>query len=145
MAQIETSILIHRSRQDVFDFVLDLEHAIGIDPDIESIEKTSPGPAGTGTEFSVRQKVPPFGRISNGVSRFTAVDPPRTIAIEAELGPIRPTGRFAFEDVDGSTRVTVAIDPNAAGLFRLLSPLIARKARHVWEQRLVRMKRILES
>jgi len=145
MAQIETSIVIDRSRQDVFGFLLDLEHATGIDPDIESIEKTSTGPTGAGTEFSVRQKVPPFGRVSDGVSRFTVVDQPRTIEIEADLGPIRPTGRFEFEDHDGGTLVTVAIDPNATGFFRLLSPLIARKARRLWEKRLVRMKRILES
>ena len=145
MAQIETSIVIDRPGQDVFDFLLDLEHATGIDPDIESIEKTTTGPTGAGTEFSVRQKVPPFGRVSNGVSRFTMVDRPRTIVIEADLGPIRPTGRFGFEARDGGTLVTVAIDPNATGFFRLLSPLIARKARRLWEKRLVRMKRILES
>lgn len=145
MGQIQTSIVIQRPRQVVFDFLLDLEHAIGIDPDIQSIEKTSDGPTGTGTEFAVRQRVPPFGRMSDGISKFTAVDPPETIIIEAELGPIRPTGRFEFKDADGGTLVSVSVDPNAVGIFRALSPLIARRARRLWEKRLRRMKRILES
>jgi len=144
MAQIETAVVIRRPRRDVFDFLLDLEHATGIDPGIVSVAKRSEGPTTAGTEFEVRQRVPPFGRITKGTSRFTTVDAPSTIAIQAELGPIRPTGRFEFKDVSDGTLVTVAINPNARGVYRILSPLIARRARRLWEARLQRMKMILE-
>jgi carbon monoxide dehydrogenase subunit G len=145
MGQIETSILVRRPRQVVFDFLFDFEHTGGIDPGIQQIEKKSVGPTGVGTEFAVRQRVPPFGRIADGISRFTAVDSPTTIVIEAELGSMRPIGRFELKDVDGGTLLDVAVDPNPVGVFRILTPLIARKARRLWEARLRRMKRILES
>jgi len=145
MKQIQASVVIQRPRQVVFDFLLDLEHAIGIDPDIESVEKRTDGPTGPGTEFAVRQRVPPFGHMSDGVSKFIAVDAPRTLVIAAELGPIRPTARFEFKEADGGTLVSVAVDPNAVGIYRVLSPLIARRARRLWQERLSRLKSILES
>jgi len=144
MAKIESTVTIARPVEDVFRFVLALEeNAPKIDPGVESVVKTSHGPTGAGTTFRFRQKM--LGRRRETTTRFISVEPNREIEFEARLGPIEPKAVLTFEQTDGGTRVTFRGEPNPVGPFKLLSPLFTRKGQQIWDQRLARLKTVLEA
>ena len=71
---------------------------------VESVEKTTDGPAGTGTKYRLRQRV--MGKVRDQEMWITAVDPNRRIDMEASFGPVRPKFNLTFEPSGSGTRVT---------------------------------------
>jgi uncharacterized protein YndB with AHSA1/START domain len=141
---VESEVTIARPVEEVFAYVLDLEaNGSTWAPDLASVEKTSEGPVGAGTTFKQVQTV--MGRRRETSLRFTAVEPNQKIEAAAELGPIAPTMTLTFEQVGDQTRVAARGDANPKGLFKLLSPLIGRQGRRMWEARLSGLKNALES
>ncbi len=128
----------------MFAYVLDLEaNGPTWAPDLESVVKTSEGPVGSGTTFEQVQTV--MGRRRDTSLRFTTVETNQRIEAEAELGPVAPRMSVVFETVGDGTRVTATGSANPKGAFKLLSPLMARQGRRVWEARLAGLKKALES
>jgi hypothetical protein len=58
---------------------------------------------------------------------------------------MRPKCDLTFERSDGGTRVTFRGDSNPSGPLKWLSPLANRKGQQVWQERLARIKTMLES
>src|SRR2546428_12273252 len=144
MAKMESTVTIGRPVEEVFAFFLALdENAAKVDPGAQSVVKTPDGPPGAGTTFRFRQKN--LGKVRETTTRFTAVEPNRTIAFEAEIGPMRPKCDLTFEQMEGGTRVTFRGDSIPVGPLKLLSPLLNRKGQQVWSQRLARIKTVLEA
>lgn len=56
MARISGEIVIDRSVEDVFDFVSDECNEPRYNPQMLSVEKLSPGPIGSGTQFRAQMK-----------------------------------------------------------------------------------------
>lgn len=141
---VESEVTIARPVEEVFAYVLDLEaNGPTWAPDLASVEKTSEGPVGAGTTFKQVQTV--MGRRRETSLRFTAVEPNQRIDAAAELGPIAPTMALMFEQVGDQTRVSARGDANPKGPFKLLSPMIGRQGRRMWEARLSGLKNALES
>lgn len=146
MAKMKSTVVIARPVEEVFGFFLAIdESAARTDPGVEvgSVIKTPDGPPGPGTTFRFRQQS--LGKVRETVTRFTAVEPNRKIEFEAEIGPMRPKCDLAFEQSDGGTRVTFAGDSIPSGPLKWLSPLANRKGQQVWQERLGRIKTVLES
>jgi len=142
---MESTVIIERPVEEVFEFVVDLSNIPSTDPSVQSVEKTSEGPIDAGSTFRMRQKAPPLGKVREASVRYTAVEPNRKIEFEAMVGPISPTASLTFEQANGGTRVTFRGEPNPVGPFRLLSPLIERQGQRMWDKRLARLKSTLES
>lgn len=77
--------------------------------------------------------------------RFTGVVPNEEIRFEAEVGPMRPKGLFAFDQTERGTRVTFRGDPNPVGVFKVATPIFVLIGRRVWRERLARAKVALEA
>lgn len=89
MAKMESTVVIARPVEEVFNFFLNLEiSAPKTDPSVGTVIKTPDGPAGPGTTFRFRQQN--LGKVRETTTRFTAIEPNRRIAFEAEIGPMRP-------------------------------------------------------
>src|SRR5215217_1949101 len=142
---MESTVIVERPVEEVFGFVLDLTNVPSMDPSVQSVEKTSEGPIEAGTTFRMRQKAPPMGKVREASVRYTAVEPNRNIEFEAMVGPIAPTASLTFEQADGATRVTFRGEPNPVGPLKIISPLISRQGQRMWDKRLARLKRTLES
>jgi carbon monoxide dehydrogenase subunit G len=140
---IESTVFIARPLEEVFAFVLDLEKSAATDPNLVSVVKTSEGPIGVGTTFVLRQNIQ--GRLRESVTRLSGIEPNRRIDFDADLGPISPHMSFAFERVEGGTRVTVQGGGTPRGLFKLLSRRIQRMGQHAWDERLRHIKVALEA
>lgn len=144
MAKMESTVVIARPVEEVFNFFLNLEiSAPKTDPSVGTVIKTPDGPAGPGTTFRFRQQN--LGKVRETTTRFTAIEPNRRIAFEAEIGPMRPQCDLTFEQTDAGTSVTFRGDSIPHGPLRLLSPLANIKGEQVWGQRLARIKTVLES
>jgi len=144
MRRIDSTITIARPVQDVFGYFLDLDrYAHETDPRVESVTKEPAGPTGPGTTFRFRQKA--FGKARQTSTRFTALEPNRRIAFEGKVGPLRPKGVFTFAEIRGGTTLNVRIDDTRpVGPFQPLAPLFARIGQNVWDDRLRRIRALLE-
>jgi uncharacterized protein YndB with AHSA1/START domain len=144
MATIETTVTIARPREEVFGYFLALDENVPkTNPDVEYVVKTPEGPTVVGTTLRSRGKS--LGRVRETTMRFTGIVPNESIQFEAEVGPMRPSCVFTFDQTDGGTRVTFRGDPNPVGAFRLLSPVFGRMGKKVWSERLARAKAVLEA
>ena len=144
MTKMQSAVTIRRPVDEVFGFFLALdENAPRTDPGVESVVKTPDGPTRAGTTFRFRQET--LGKTRETTTRFTSVEPDRKIGFDAEIGPMRPSCTLTFEQTDAGTRVTFQGDSNPVGPFKLLSPVFNRKGQQVWDQRLARVKAVLEA
>ena len=144
MATIQSFITIERPREEVFGYFLHLDENVPrTNPDVEFVVATAGDESGAGTTFRARSRA--LGRVRDTTMRFTDVVPNREIRFEAEVGPIRPTGRFTFDSTEGGTRVTFRGEPNPVGVFKLATPIFLLIGRRVWRERLARAKAALEA
>jgi carbon monoxide dehydrogenase subunit G len=142
---MDSTVLIERPVEEVFGFVADLTNVASMDPSVKSVQKTSQGPIGAGSTFRIRQKAPHLGKVRDASVRYTAVKPNRKIEFKAKVGPNSPTARLTFKRVDGRTRVRFRAESNLGGPLKVLSALSTRQGQHMWDKRLTRLKRTLES
>lgn len=139
MARIETSVVIDRPKDDVFEYLTDLRNAkewstevVDVSYDGELVQ----GSTGADTRKMGRKEiVMPW--------RVTSFEPPRQMVIEYER-PFPITARFSFAPSGSGTRVTCATDLHPRRLWRLLTPMIAREAGKADEVQFKKVKAILE-
>jgi hypothetical protein len=144
MAQVESSMTVARPVEEVFGFFLDFDkNAAQMDPSIESVSRTPAGPTRPGTTFRFNQRI--FGKMRDTITTFTSIESNRKIEIAASFGPLRPRGAFTFAEGNRRATVTVRVNPNPVGPFKLLAPLFARVAQRIWRERFARIKTALES
>jgi hypothetical protein len=144
VATIESKVTINRPREEVFEYFQALDQNVPrTNPDVEWVVKTPGGPTGVGTTFRSRGRA--LGRVRETTMRFTGVVPNEEIRFEAEVGPMRPKGLFAFDQTEGGTRVTFRGDPNPVGIFKVATPIFLLIGRRVWQERLARAKASLEA
>lgn len=143
-AHIESSIIVNRPVAEVFDYVLNVhENGSTWAPDLESVEKTTDGPVGPGTEFAQVQNI--MGMRRHTTLKFTEVEPNRSIRAKAELGPISPDVTMSFSEAGDGTRVSLSGDGNPRGLLKLLSPMVAKRGTKMWDERFASLKQVLEA
>ena len=138
-ANIESATTIARPTEDVFQFLLDLDKHPG-DPSVQSVVKSPAGPTAAGTTLHFTHAK---GRETT--LRFTAVEPGRRIGFDGQVGPLKPAGDFNLAPIDGQTSLTVRVAPNPAGPLKLLTPLVNRIGRRVWDRRLAHIKAALQA
>ena len=128
MAQAEHTVTIHRSAEDVFDYLADGRHNKQWRAGVLEIEPTGPV---TGSGATYRQVLRgPMGRKIAGDYRVTTYDRPKTLAFEVIAGPARPTGTFQVTAVDANTAtVTFRLSAAPSGVMRLFAPQIAKQMR----------------
>jgi uncharacterized membrane protein len=117
MPAATNSITIARPVDAVFAFVADGENATRWRPGVLDVKHVS----GTGVGAAYRQGVKgPGGRRIDADYVVTAFEPNRRIAFEATAGPVRPKGEYVFEDLGGSTRLTMSLEAQLSGWKALL-------------------------
>ncbi len=112
---------------------------------MDSIErrKTSEGPVGVGTTYHAVDKIPP-GRWIEGTLEVTRYEP-NTLLAASLSDPYNATWHVTFEDLDGSTLMTMHITANLAGIQRLLAPFVSAWTRRVQQRGLDSFKADVES
>ena len=144
---IRTSLVIERDPSVVFAFISDAQNAPKYIPELESVEKITDGPIGSGTQFRSRMRLP--NGVFEGVSEVVEYEPPSRVTSRLASG-LRPNlETLTFEPVDQGTllkhRFESELSYNSAlmgmGLLQwsMTNQMVTRR-RQIW----ARAKQILE-
>lgn len=142
MARIEASITVNRPIEEVFTFTADVNNAAKWQSGIIEAVRTSSDPVGVGTTYRFKQQV--VGQKMDTTGTLTAYDPPNRWAWKATSGPFPMSGATACEAVGDGTRVTVSIDAEPGGFFKLAEGLLTKQVQSQTENDLKKLKEIME-
>jgi len=128
MSHAEQSITINRPVETVFDFVLDGTKTPLWRPAVLDISRVPGKPEGVGAVYKQGLKGP-GGRRIEGDYEIVECQPNALITFHVISGPARPTGKYRFERVGNSTRLTFTLHYEPKGLARLMGPMITQTMR----------------
>ena len=144
MLHAEESVEINRPVEEVFAYVSTVEsQPEWATPPIE-VRKDTPGPPKEGDTFTGVAKF--LGRRFETPYRITSIESNRQFSYHATGGPV-PDQRwtFACEEVSRGTRLTMVVEGEPGGFFRLAEPIVARALRRELRGNLETLKDVLES
>jgi uncharacterized protein YndB with AHSA1/START domain len=141
MPSAERTITIRRPIDEVFDFVTDGANAPKWRSGVLDVAHVS----GTGNGAVWRQGVKgPGGRRIAADYEITTWEPPTRMAFRAVAGPIRPTGAYRLESVDGGTKLAFSLDVALGTIQRLVMGGQVQKTMDAEMAALDRLKALLE-
>ena len=139
--RVEASVIVDRPAEQVWKFMTDLSNTPKWDPGVLEAKQTSAGPVGIGTTI---QSVHPKQRVLN--SRVIEYEPNKKFTLEFTSGPVKGTKvTYSLESIEGRARLTRTFDLKFSGVFRLVGPFVARRAKREGGAEVGNVKRILES
>ena len=142
MPSAEHQVTIARPVADVFTFVADGLNGPKWRPGVLDIALVS----GSGSGSVYRQGVKgPGGRRIAADYEITVYEPNRRLAFRTIAGPVRPSGEFGFDEVDGGTRLTFTLGAELSGLKKLLMGGSVQKTMNAEVAATERLKQVLES
>jgi uncharacterized protein YndB with AHSA1/START domain len=143
MVKIETSVLINKPIDEVFEFVTKPENDASWYIGVESRDHTPGEPPGVG---STSQSEIRFLGVPMTVEwEVTSYDVPSTIEVKTIKGPITINAGYTFEALaDAQTKVGVRGEAEVGDVFTLAEPLIERMAQRQWDASFENLKDVLE-
>ncbi len=145
MPRITETVVIQRPRSEVAAYMDDISLEKEWQPSLLEAEQTPPGPTAVGTR---KRYVSEFlGKRVENTYVATAVDPGRRVAYETTRGStLQATSEIEWTDVDGGTRVTLAVDGKATGVLRFIPRgMLDEASRRQLRETLQRLKERLEA
>lgn len=143
MIKAETSVVINRPVEKVFEFVNASENAPQWRSGVLESWQTSEGPIGVGTTLT--EVIRFLGRRIESTFEVMEYEPNRKISAKTTSGPISFEVSRTFESVEGGTRLTVTIEGETGGFFKLAEPLVARMTNRQIETDHANLKDLLEA
>ncbi len=141
-ARVETSIIIARPVQTVFEFMTNPEKAPQWRPAVLEERVISAGPVGVGT--TIRRVVQFLGRRIERDAQITEYAPNEKVSFKTgSLFPVAAT--YAVEAAGAGTKLTAAFEAEMSGFFRPAAPLLVRMVRARIEGQLTNLKNRLEA
>jgi hypothetical protein len=140
MKRIDTALEIKRHTPDVFDYLTDLRNAKEWSTEVVDVRYEGELRAGA-TGVDTRR----MGRkVIEMPWTITAFERPRRMVIEYAK-PFPATAEFSFSPTSSGTLVRCLTELRPRGLWRLLTPVIAREAGSADKVQFAKVKEILES
>ena len=143
MASFDLSVGIDRPAEEVFMFLTDVENRPRWISAVEEMELTSEGPLGVGSTARMVQRV--LGRRMKTDILYTEYEPNRKISAKSTAGPMSFQLSYTLETVEGGTRLNMAVQGSAPGLFKLAEPVVVRILKRSFEADLANLKDLLEA
>jgi uncharacterized membrane protein len=138
MINVQRTVTIHQSVEQVFAYVSDVEHGPLYRSDQRSARKTSSGPMGVGSTFLTSRTWLRGGR----TNEVTEYEPYTRLAWKTTAGAPTTT-TWAFSASGPSTRVTYTLAADVTGLQRLVEPLMQQRANGRVDHDLAALKELL--
>ena len=142
MSEARHQVTIRRPAGEVFAFIADGLNGPKWRPGIIDIALVSVSGVGATYKQGVKG---PGGRRVEADYRVTAYEPDARLAFEAIAGPVRPTGEYVLEEVEGGTRLAFALRAELGGIKKLLMGGAVQKAMDSEVGATERLKSLLES
>ena len=139
MAVIENRVLIERSAEVVFDYLVDMRHELEWNPQCRSMHKIGGDPIGLGTKFLAKWKQSPLIEVE-----CTEFDRPRAWQY-TNGGPIAVVFDVTLTPEGGGTRLSSHFVAQPNGPIKLIFPLVLRSLRRAEKNNMQYIKEALES
>src|SRR5688572_28645022 len=128
MIALSHELQIQRPVREVFDFVVNVENAPKWQPAVIETRRLTEGPIRVGTRFQEVARL--MGRRVTTICEITELEPSQHVSFAAtSSGPFSYATRYAFEDTEGGTRLTIEGTFTLKGFWRLLEPLMKSEVR----------------
>ena len=111
--------------------------------EVRDLKQNMPGQPAEGDKFTPVHKF--LGRRIEEHVEVTAYEPNRHVRHWSTGGPMPLEINYLFEEVLGSTRLTVSMDARQAGFFRLIGPIFKRAFKRKIRNALKTLKALLEA
>ncbi len=140
---VSESVVIERPREEVFAYLTDLQNFPEWGEVIRELRKETEGPPRVGERYTV--DIAFLGRRWEQAFEVTAYEPPQRYADRNTGGPFHDEHTYTFDEVAGRTRLTVTMDMQPGGFFRITGPLLEKAVRRQVGKELGTLKDILEA
>ncbi len=144
MIDVTVSTTISRPVGEVFAFVAEMENEPQWHTDILEVERLTAGEVGKGTNYRIQFRPQPMspGEATVEIVEFE-VD--RRIVSRSDMGNMKPTMTYVFEEADGGTQVTRRIQIDISGIMKLMSPMAKMMVRRRNVGFIDNLKQVLET
>ena len=139
MAVIESSTVIERDIEDVFDYLVDLRSELEWNPGVESMAKLTDGPVGIGTRYLAKWKQSKRIEVE-----CVAFDRPRSWTY-TNGGPVSVTFAVNLAPDPAGTRLVARFDARPHGWMRLAFPVFMLIMKRQERENMRNLKRALEA
>jgi uncharacterized membrane protein len=141
---VETEIVIERSRHVVASFAADPDNATAWYRNIKTVEWRSPRPITVGSRIAFVARF--LGRTLAYEYEITELSKDERLVMSTTDGPLAMETTYLWQDEPGGgTRMTLRNRGQAGGFAAIAAPLLERSMRRANRQDLVRLKGILET
>ena len=141
MIKVEHSIVINRPVEEVFAVVTNVENNPKWGSGLLEAVKTSEGPIGVGTTWRLVRKV--LGQRLEAESEVTEYELNRNY-VQRSKSPFPVEVRQTYEAVEGGTRITITLEAEPGGFFKLAEPLLKSTAKREIDAEFANLKDLME-
>ena len=143
MAKFEINLVINRPIEEVFAFISNPENLPRWRAGTLEIKQDSSGPLGVGS--IVRGRFTFLGRPFDGNLEIIAHEPHQRYGTRLVEGPFPLEARYTLEPAGHGTQLTLVIEGEPGGFFKLAEPLVVSLAKRSYEADLHNLKEMLEA
>lgn len=143
MATFEIKLVINRPIEEVFAFISNPENLPRWRASSLEVRKNSPGPLRVGSVVSGRFTF--LGRPFDGNLEIIAYEPHQRYATRMVEGPFPLEAHYTLEPAENATRLTMIVQGETGGFFKLAEPLVVSMAKRSYETDLHNLKEMLEA
>ena len=140
---VERSRTIKQPLERVFEYVSTPENDPTWVPASLRHHKISPGPLRVGS--ITEEEVEFLGRRMRYVWEVCHYEPPSAVALRIVSGPLPATIHLLLESVDSATELTLVVDAELRGVYKLMEPLMKWVVQRQFKTQLRTLKNLLES
>ena len=143
MIKLEISALIDRPVQDVFIFVATPTNLPRWQAGVKEVKQTSADAVGVGATFHNSGEI--LGRRLDGDMEITEYAPDAKFGFKGVNGPMTIQAAITFKPVGTGTKLTLAIQAEPGGVFKLAEGVLVNQLRNQFEGNLDKLKALLEA
>lgn len=143
MAKFEINLVINRPIEEVFAFISNPENQPRWRAATLEIKRVSSEPLDVGS--TVRGRFTFLGRPFEGNLEIIARQPHRSYATRLVEGPFPLEAHYTLEPTESGTRLTLVIEGQPGGFFKLAETLVVSMAKRSYESDLHNLKEMLEA
>ncbi|MFK7692995.1 SRPBCC family protein [Paenibacillus sp. HJGM_3] len=143
MVDVQTEIVIRRTRDEVAEYAANPDHAPDWYVNIQSAEWQTPRPLTVGSRIAFRAQF--LGKTLAYVYEIAEYVPGQRLVMRTADGPFPMETTYTWEPVEGdATRMTLRNRGNPTGFSAFIAPFMAVMMRRANRNDLMRIKGILE-
>jgi carbon monoxide dehydrogenase subunit G len=143
MASFEINLVINRPIEEVFGFISNAENLPLWRASALEVKRTSSEPPGIGSVFKARFSF--LGRPFDGDLKIIAHEPHEKYGTKVIGGPFPLEARYTLKPARSGTQLTLVIEGEPGGFFKLAEPLVVSLAKRSYESDLHNLKDLLEA